>query len=140
MEYRRFDNTVILRLEAGEEVMEQLTQLAQREQIALGVVSGLGAAGRVTAGAFDTKRRAYTSHEFQGEYEIISLTGTITAQEGKPYIHLHIALGDMDGHLVGGHLNRAEISATAEIAVTVLEGRVNRRFAPEVGLQLMDFS
>ena len=139
MEYRRFGQTIIVRLDVGEEVMERLTHLAEKEKIALGVVNGLGAAGSVTAGAFNAGAKVYTSHEFQGDYEIVSLTGTITTAEGKPYIHLHVALGDEGGHLLGGHLNRAVISATGEIVITVLEGAVDRRFSEKTGLYLMEF-
>ena len=65
--------------------------------------------------------------------------GTLTTKEGKPYLHVHFAAGDEQGHVVGGHLNRATISATAEIIVRTIEGRVERHFNDEIGLNLFSF-
>lgn len=84
-----------------------------------------------------TKR--YLSNTFKGIYEILSLTGTLTTKEGKPYLHVHFAAGDEQGQVVGGHLNRATISATAEIIVRTIEGRVERHFNDEIGLNLFSF-
>ena len=56
-----------------------------------------------------------------------------------PYGHFHISIGDDEGRVWGGHLNRAVISATCELVVTVLDGRVERKPDPETGLNLMAF-
>ena len=53
---------------------------------------------------------------------ILPLTGTIDSINGKFCSHLHMSAGDGQGHVVGGHLNRAAISATCEMAVRVLPG------------------
>ena len=58
---------------------------------------------------------------------------------GEFYSHLHMSAGDSQGHVVGGHLNRAVISATCEMAVRVLPGAMDRAFSPEVGLNLWKF-
>ena len=50
-----------------------------------------------------------------------------------------MSIGDQEGRVFGGHLNRAVISATCELVVTLLEGRVERRMDPEIGLNLMAF-
>ena len=43
MEYRRFDNTIVARIDRGEEVLEQVAAIAQAEQIKLASVQALGA-------------------------------------------------------------------------------------------------
>lgn len=45
MEYRRFGDVYYVRIDRGEEVAASLLELAQKEEIALGSVSGLGATG-----------------------------------------------------------------------------------------------
>lgn len=43
MEYRRFDKTIIVRLDKGEEILEQVKELALKERIKLASVQALGA-------------------------------------------------------------------------------------------------
>ena len=50
-----------------------------------------------------------------------------------------MSAGDVRGCVFGGHLNKARISATCEMAVRVLPGRVNREKDPETGLNLWTF-
>ena len=54
MEYRRFGNTIIARIDRGEEVLEQVKAIAQAEQIKLASVQALGAVGEFTVGVFHT--------------------------------------------------------------------------------------
>ena len=50
-----------------------------------------------------------------------------------------MSIGDEEGRVFGGHLNKAVISATCELVVQVLDGTVERRMDSEIGLYLMDF-
>ena len=68
--------------------------------------------------------------------KIVSLVGTIDQKDGQFYAHLHMSAGDDQGRVFGGHLNRARISATCEMAVRVLPGRVDREKDPETGLNV----
>lgn len=113
MEYRRFGNTIYLRLDPKEEILEEIGKVAKKENIRLAQVTGLGAINDFTAGVYNTVTKEYHSIQFQGAFEIVSLTGTVTRKDGDVYLHLHIAAGDEEGHVHGGHLNRAIISATA---------------------------
>lgn len=139
MEYRRFENVCVVRLDPGEEILEQVKAVSLRENIQLATVQGLGAVNEITVGVFDTAAKEYHANHFQGSYEIVSLTGTISTMNGEYYCHLHLSAGDAQGHVVGGHLNEARISATAELVITILPGTVDRAFSPEVGLNLFRF-
>lgn len=139
MEYKRFGNNIVVRMDRGEDIVEQVKVLAEREQIRLASVQALGAVNDFTVGVFNTETKVYGSNRFQGPYEIVSLTGIIDTMDGKFYTHLHMSAGNAQGQVFGGHLNRAVISATCEMIVTVIDGQVDRQFSEEIGLNLLKF-
>ncbi|MPM95945.1 hypothetical protein SDC9_143101 [bioreactor metagenome] len=140
MEYRKFPQGYVVRLDPGEEVLECLTELVKRENIALGSVSALGASRDITIGLFDTEEKRYTARRFQGEYEIASLIGSVTQMNGKPYFHLHIVIGNpMTGETHAGHMNSCTVSATLELFLHTWDGQVDRQFSEQVGLNLFKF-
>ena len=140
MEYRQSPQGFALRLDPGEEVVDCLTRLVELEDIQLGTVSALGAANDVTIGIFDTVEKKYYSQRYQGQYEISALVGNVTRQEGKPYLHLHITIGNpTTGEVYAGHLSACTISATLELFLQVWDGEIDRKFSDTVGLNLLEF-
>ena len=111
----------------------------QAEQIKLASVQALGAVGEFTVGVFHTAEKQYHANSFAGDFEIVSLTGTINTMDGAFYTHLHMSAGNEKGEVFGGHLNRAVISATCEMVITVIDGRVDRFHSEEIGLNLFQF-
>lgn len=141
MEYRKFDQGYVLRLDPGEEIVASLTRLVEQENVQLGTVSALGAAGDVTIGIFNTREKQYYSQRYQGDYEISALVGNVTRKEGEPYLHLHITIGNpVTGEVHAGHLSSAVISATLELFLQVWDGQVGRKFSDQVGLNLFEFA
>ena len=139
MEYRRFGDTYIVRMDPGEEILKELKVFAEKEGVKLASVTALGAVKDFTVGVFDTNAKVYKSNRFQGVYEIVSLVGSINTMNNAFYCHLHMCAADQEGHAFGGHLNEAVISATCEMVVTCLPGRTDRVFSDEVGLNLTSF-
>ena len=139
MEYRRFGDTLVLRIDKGEEIIQSRRLAAEKEQVRLAAVEALGAVDDFTVGVFDTVEKQYHANHFSGAFEIVSLTGTVTTQDGKFYAHLHMSAGDREGKVFGGHLNSATVSATCEMVVRVLDGEVERQFDEKVGLNLFRF-
>ena len=68
MEYKKFGNTLIVRLDRGEEVVDRLLELARREHITLASVNGLGAADDVTVGEYFPATQEDKSNQFLGVY------------------------------------------------------------------------
>lgn len=140
MEYKRFDNTIIARIDKGEEILESVKNIALTENIKLANINALGAVNDFTVGVFKTNEKKYYSNSFNGDFEIVSLTGTINTMNDEFYAHLHMSAGDAAGKVYGGHLNRAIVSATCEMVINVINGRIDRKFNDEIGLNLFDFN
>lgn len=136
MKYKRFGNTIVVRIDRGEEILGKIRELALKENIKLASVTALGATNDFTVGVFNTSEKKYYSNEFKGAFEIVSLTGTINTMDGQFYTHIHMSAGNEKGEVFGGHLNRAVISATCEMIVTVIDGEVDRYHDEDVGLNL----
>ena len=141
MEYRRFGNMIVARIDRGEEVCAKLLELAEAEDIRLASVSGIGASNDVTLGVFDTGTKEYFKKRYNGiDYELGSVTGSLSRQEGRPYLHMHAVIGNpARGECHAGHLNAAVVSATCELVIDVIDGEVGRRFSDEIGLNLFEF-
>ena len=139
MEYKRFDNTIVARIDKGEEILEKIKEISLKENVKLASVRALGATNDFTVGVFKVDEKKYYSNEFKGNFEIVSLTGTINTMNNEFYTHIHMSAGNDKGEVFGGHLNRAMVSATCEMIINIIDGRVDRYFDEDVGLNLFKF-
>lgn len=140
MEYRRFGEGIVIRLQKGEEVLETLRAVCEKEGVALASVSGIGAVNDVTLGVFNSEKFEYESKQYTGDMEIASCVGNITQMNGETYLHLHMVTANATkGVVYAGHLNRGMISLTGEFILHVIDGCVDREYSPEVGLNLFKF-
>ena len=57
MEYRRFNNTIVAKIDKGEEILEQIKAIALKEQIKLANINALGATNDFTVGVFKTAEK-----------------------------------------------------------------------------------
>ncbi len=139
MEYKKFGNVVVARIDKGEEILEKIKEIALRENIKLANVNALGATNDFTVGVYNIDEKKYYANEFKGNFEIVSLTGTINTMNDEFYTHIHMSAGNDKGEVFGGHLNRAIVSATCEMVINVIDGKVDRYFDEETGLNLFKF-
>lgn len=139
MEYRKYGDTIIVRMDPGEEIVEQVTEIAKKEKIKTAMVNALGATNSFTIGAYSIPDQRYYSKDYSGVWEIVSLHGNITGGE-NPVVHLHLGAGSDTGEMVGGHLNRAVISATCEMFITLYDANVEKTKNPANGLNIFKFN
>jgi hypothetical protein len=141
MEYKKFGNQLVLRLDPGEELCASVLELAERENIRLASISAIGASHDVWLGVFSTKTKQYGKMHFcDADYELASVTGNLSRMDGAPYLHLHAVIGNpLRDECHAGHLSAAVISATCEIFISVIDGEVDRAFSDTVGLNLFAF-
>lgn len=139
MEYKRFGDTYMIRMDVGEEILGSLQQVCEKEGILLGQVSAIGAADHAEIGVYDLKEQQYHREELDGFMEIAGLSGSVTEMNGRPYIHLHATLADRQNVVHGGHAIALRVGATCEMFVRVADGKVSRVKSEELGINLWHF-
>ena len=139
MEYRVFEDKVLVRLDKGDEIVKSLLSVAEKEGVTLASVSGIGATDDFEVGVFDLDRSDYDRFHFSGNHEIVALVGNLTTKDGAPYIHLHITCAGEGGKIVGGHLFEGKISLTAEIFLQKAAGSAERQRDDTLGINKIRF-
>lgn len=81
--------------------------------------------------------KAESCFEKKEDYEIVSMTGTVS----KGQCHIHISLSDETGYTVGGHLMEGcLVNTTCELVLGVLENyRSSRPFDEKTGWDEIEF-
>ncbi|HEY6064981.1 MAG TPA: PPC domain-containing DNA-binding protein [Thermoanaerobaculia bacterium] len=136
MKWRRDGSRVFIRLELGDEVHPSLIEIAAKEQVAGGWLSGIGAATQVELGYYNLERKDYDRVQVGGDVEVASLLGSVGLVDGKPFVHLHAVVSDREGRTHGGHLFRAVTAATLEFGLFVADGPIERTPDEATGLNL----
>ena len=54
---QKFNNQYVIRIDKGEEICAKLKEVAQKENIKLAYLTGIGAAGKVTAGVLIQRKK-----------------------------------------------------------------------------------
>ena len=118
------------RLKPGQDLLDSIEAFTRDRHVEAGcVLSGVGSLTHATLRL--ANRDFYT--EYDGHFEIVSITGTVSIHGS----HLHISISDGDGKTIGGHLvSGCKIYTTAEIAIAIFEDVVYKReFAEDSGYE-----
>jgi predicted DNA-binding protein with PD1-like motif len=120
--------TIAARLMPGEDLKDAIVRLAHEHHVEAGCV--ISAVGSLTAATLRLAG-ADSFPKFDGPFEIVSLSGTISPNG----VHLHLALSGADGHTIGGHLvHGCVVHTTVEIVIADLAGvRFARKPDPATG-------
>ena len=139
MDYCQTERGYTIRLDRGEEIVATLGRFLAEQRISAGALTAIGAVDQAELGLFSMRDRQYWRRRFDGEYEIVALTGNVTVMDGKPFCHLHILLSDEDYKVIGGHLFEARVGVTCEIDLAVYGRELRRSRDETTTLNLMDF-
>jgi predicted DNA-binding protein with PD1-like motif len=109
------------RLGPGEDLRAGIEALVRKRHLhAAAIVTCVGSLAHARLRFAD----AAAASELPGPFEIVSLVGTI----GVDGAHLHAALADAQGRVVGGHVAMGcVVFTTAEVVVLALENTAFRR-------------
>jgi uncharacterized protein len=118
------------RLTPGQDLFDSVQAFVMEQHVQAGcILSGVGSLRYAT---LRLANRAYNS-EYEGPFEIVSITGTLSVHGS----HLHISISDGDGRTIGGHFQSGcKIYTTAEIVIAVFNDVVyTREFAADSGYE-----
>lgn len=139
MKYRKLDHrNYLLRLAKGDEVVASLKKLMENEKITACWFTGLGAVSNANLAYYDVERKAYVNKQFDEVMEVASLTGNGSFYKGKPFIHMHMVLGDRGMKAYAGHVNSAIVAGTLELHLARFETTLSRKESAETGLKALD--
>ncbi len=138
MKYKKQNNIIQFKAEAGEELISVLGQLCEKCKIKSAKVSGIGGASYCKIGFYDPQAKDYIFREFEGAFEIVSFMGNISLLNGTAFPHVHISIAGADYKLLGGHAAEVIIKPTFEGFIEILPYDVERKFEKESQLNLLD--
>ncbi|MCQ2462321.1 MAG: DNA-binding protein [Clostridia bacterium] len=136
MEYAWRGDTAVLRLEIGEDIIESVSALCKKEKIEAAYITGIGALRYAAVGVYNMATGVYNERLYDEFCEVTGLCGNASTMDGETYIHLHASLARQDTSVVGGHLKKGVVGATAEIFITRLPGKIERVHDEESGLNI----
>jgi predicted DNA-binding protein with PD1-like motif len=104
----------VFRLRPRQDLKKEIHDFAQTNNISAAVII-------TCVGSLEQYNLRFANREVptqgKGHFEIVSLTGTLSAKS----MHLHIAISDENGKTIGGHLmDENYVYTTAEIAILEL--------------------
>ena len=145
MEYRKEKNAIYLRIDKGEEVVETIKKVCEKERVEGGYFQGIGACGRAVLATWIPEKEDFIHHTLTGMLEMIFLSGNIsTDQNGQPFSHSHAIFSYLKDNgevaIAAGHLEEAEISYTGEIVITPAEENIGRMFDEDAGIDVWKLS
>jgi predicted DNA-binding protein with PD1-like motif len=127
----------VLVLATGEELLEKLDEFAKEQHIEGAWLQGIGAAGQVTLGFYNTFTKEYEWQEFGGPLEITNLSGNAAKSEGEPFWHIHGTFADNHFQAIGGHVKKMLVGGTCELNITKVGITLARTFDETTGLKLI---
>jgi predicted DNA-binding protein with PD1-like motif len=132
MQSAREGNTVVVKLDDGEDLFASLDEVARKEGVTSGtIVAGIGMLRDAEIGFFDGNE--YQNMTVEGPVELLSLLGSIAGS-----VHIHCILGMPDHSAIGGHLMRATVAVLNEITIQAFDEVVlDRALNPTSGLNEM---
>ena len=131
------NNAYILSCLRGEEIMSELKKFAEKNKIHAASFSTIGASQEVELAWYDVDIKEYTVKVFKEKLEIVSMLGNLSVMNGDIIIHSHGVFSSKEMKTMGGHVNKAVVAAACEITLQKLEGKINREYSKEIGLNLM---
>lgn len=137
--HHRFETgtTHLFRLEAGDDVVEEITRFVTEHRIEAAWIGYLGAVRKASLRYYDQDALEYIDFTIDEHLEVLSGMGNVSLLDGKPFVHTHAVFSDREGKAFGGHLNAGCEVWSLEVRIEELVGDAPvRQFDETTGLSL----
>jgi hypothetical protein len=144
MDYRKYGETYYIRMDRGDEIIEQILNICKKEKIKSATFSGIGGCGKAEIQTFIPETGTFELQELTGMLELISLTGNVITDDNDEYYHhTHALFSFKNGEqhcTAAGHIKSITVSYTAEIELRpTIGGVIKRKYDSETGTGFWDF-
>ncbi len=127
----------ILRLAYGEELRQALENFCAENSIKAAWFNAIGATKEAEIAVYNLQAKKYDTKQFSEMMEIVGVIGDISVMDNKPFMHAHGTFARPSFEVIGGHIMKCVISATCEIYLWNLGGRMDRKQDEFTGLHLL---
>ncbi|MFB6094377.1 MAG: PPC domain-containing DNA-binding protein [Halanaeroarchaeum sp.] len=134
MDYVETADRIVVRMDPGDRVMEELETVREECGLTGGFFFGIGAVDEVTLGHYDVETQDYRERTFEEDFEVTSFLGNV----GPDKIHAHVQLGRRDFSTIGGHFAGGRVSGTFEVVVVPVGTTLDHRPDDRTGLSVFD--
>lgn len=144
MDYRKYGDTVYIRMDKGDEIIGGILEICRKENILSATFSGIGGCSEAQVQTYLPQTNTFETRTLCGMLELVSLTGNIVTDDKKEaYQHSHALFSYKDGEehrVAAGHIRSITVLYTAEIELRPVEGGIiNRKSDPETGTGFWSF-
>jgi uncharacterized protein len=129
--------TFAIVFQKDDEVRKGLLEFAKTNRFADSYLSAIGAFSEVTLGFFDRQKKQYLKIPLREQVEVLSFTGNIVRNDGRPSLHAHVVVGKSDGTAHGGHFIDGRVWPAFEMILSEMPVHLWRSHDEETGLALI---
>ena len=145
MDYRRYGETVYIRMDREDEIVGGILDICKKENIKSAIYSGIGGCSEAHIQTFIPEKGEFETRIIKGMLELVSLNGDIVTDADENYYHhTHavFAYKENEEHRVAaGHIKSVTVLYTAEIELRpVIGGEIKRKYNEETGTGFWNFT
>ena len=130
------------KLDGGEDLVEVLTQVCDKQGIEAGQVYAVGHFDSVELVHFDSEKKSYeTVVDGEGSFDLVSLQGNVSRLGDEVALRLvavFVAVGPAGPQMVGGQLRRARAIDGEFVVQSHADLQMKRRLDPQSGRLILD--
>lgn len=140
MQFRKQNNSFIIKLDKEEQLMKTLIPFCEEQKITAAHFTMIGAARDLELAYYDLKNQKYITKIFPNAYEVLSIIGNVSQkqEDHTTIIHAHGVFSDLQMQTIGGHVIEITINAAAEIFMQTFDQPLIKKPDPVTGLHLLD--